>query len=126
MRSLVVAAVLLSGSVSAHAEFSFYSTPSAGPQRTPVGLYQHPRPLPVARPPKAKPIAQGFGNDVPLNSALRQILPDGMHAQLEPAVDPNALVSWKGGRPWDVVLRAAVAPLGITVHLTNNGVLLSR
>ena len=61
------------------------------------------------------PIAHGFGQQVPLAFATRQIVPTGVKISFGPGVDQTTLVSWSGGRPWIDVLRAAVQPLGLHV-----------
>jgi hypothetical protein len=126
MRCLAMLPLLAAIPLSAHAGFNLEATPSAGPMSVQLMPYQHPRALPVARPPRPKPVALGYGHDVALASALREILPDGVQAQLMPAVDPDAHVDWQGGKPWDVVLQEAVKPLGIKIRATNTSVVLFR
>lgn len=126
MRKSALWAAFMTIPIVAHADFVLRATPSSGPVSAQIPVYAHPQALPVARPPKPKPIAEGFGKDVPLESALRDILPVGMKSQLTAAVDPNSRVTWHGGRPWDVVLKDAVAPLGVSVRLAADGVVLSR
>lgn len=50
----------------------------------------------------------GFGRDVKLTEALKQIAPEGWHAYLKEEVvgkfDKNRLVTWRGGRKWIEVL----------------------
>ncbi len=65
--------------------------------------------------PLAIPVAHGFGQQVPLAFATRQIVPAGVKTTFGPGVDQTALVDWSGGRPWMDVLRAAVHPLGLHV-----------
>ena len=124
-------AVFLAFSASAHAGFQFEATPSA-PQPVvgaTAGLpspYARPQALPVAHPAPAKPVAIGEGSNVPLRSAVLDMLPQEIHPSYTDAVDPDAIISWHGGRPWDVVLREAVKPLGILVAVKGNDVTLSR
>lgn len=82
------------------------STPEAGGAETAA-----PR-LRRAAPP-AIPVAQGFGEGVPLRFALRQIVPARARVELADGVDPDLPVDWRGGRRWDRVLADAVAPLGL-------------
>jgi len=65
--------------------------------------------------PIAMPVAHGFGQQVPLAFAARQIVPAGVKTTFGPGVDQAALVDWAGGRPWIEVLRGAVHPLGLHV-----------
>ena len=65
--------------------------------------------------PLAIPVAHGFGQQVPLAFATRQIVPAGIKTTFGTGVDQAALVDWTGGRPWIDVLRVAVHPLGLHV-----------
>lgn len=65
--------------------------------------------------PPATPIANGFGRQVPLAFAARQIVPAGVKTTFGSDVDQSELVDWTGGGPWTQVLRNAVQPLGLHV-----------
>ncbi len=67
----------------------------------------------IRRPPPATPIAIGFGRQVPLAFAVRQIVPASVKTTFGPGVDQAAMVDWTGGGPWIGVLRTAVQPLGL-------------
>ena len=71
----------------------------------------------VARAPTmfAIPVAHGFGKEVPLAFATRQIVPAKVKVTFGPGVDYAALVDCKGGRPWTETLKAAVRPVGLRV-----------
>ncbi len=58
----------------------------------------------------------GFGSSIPLALALHQILPTDYGSSIEPDVDMNTLVSYKGGKPWRDTLRDALAPAGLSAH----------
>ena len=60
----------------------------------------------------------GFGNQVPLAFAIRQIVPAGVAVRYGPGADPAILVDWKGGAPWDQVLKASVKQAGLRVIVT--------
>jgi len=62
--------------------------------------------------------ASGFGSQVPLAFAARQIVPPGVSVRYGPGADPAMLVDWKGGAPWDQVLKASVKPAGLHVVVT--------
>lgn len=53
-------------------------------------------------------VRKGFGRDMKLTEALKQIAPQGWHAYLKEEVvgkfDKNRLVTWRGGRKWVEVL----------------------
>ena len=78
--------------------------------------------LPVSR----FKVAQGFGNDVPMSFAARQIVPASVSVRFGKGVDPAAAVSWRGGAPWNRVLAAAVRPLGLQIFTGATTVLISR
>ena len=126
MQKLAICAAIIAIPFTARADFVLTATPSSGPVTAQLPMYARPQALPVVRPPAPKPIAHGFGTDQPIVSALRDILPAGMKSQLGTAVDPQSRVSWRGERPWDVVLREAVAPLGVQVRQAADGIILTR
>ena len=66
--------------------------------------------------------ADGFGDQVPLSFACRQIIPPAVKVILGPGADPKALVDWKGGDTWNHVLRDAVKPLGLHLVMTTMAV----
>lgn len=57
--------------------------------------------------------AVGFGADMPLAFAMRQIVPPEYAFAFDPSVDHGARVSWTGGKPWDMVLTETLLPLGL-------------
>ena len=64
-------------------------------------------------------LATGFGTDVPLEFAARQVVPASLHVEYGETVDRQLRVSWQGGKPWWQVLHAVLAPLGL--HATMSG-----
>ena len=79
----------------------------------------------LARPRPRIPLAEGFGNQVPLSFAARQIVPRGVSIRLGPGVDADAPVTWAGSGPWNQVLATAVARLGYRVRVGWDGVTIS-
>jgi hypothetical protein len=75
-----------------------------------------PPPRPVAR--WRPPVAAGFGQDVPLEFAVRQITPRWVHVSYGDTVDRQARVTWKGGRAWNQVLGGVLAPLGLHMRMS--------
>jgi hypothetical protein len=123
----------------AHAEFVMLAPPAApaatgAPPGAPLDI--RPDPLgPNARkhvtsarkdPPAAIPIANGFGQSVPLAFAVRQIVPATIQVSYGPTADQDALVDWRGGRKWTRVLREAVRPLGLRVRLRRSTVTIGK
>jgi hypothetical protein len=75
---------------------------------------------PVHRP--SVVIARGFGHDVPLAFAVRQVVPPRMRVTFGDSVDRQIRVSWDGGKPWDKVLRGVAAPLGLHIVISPTAV----
>ena len=64
-------------------------------------------------------LARGFGRNVPLGFAIKQIVPASLHVDFDSMVDQDARVSWVGGKPWREVLHTTLMPLGI--HAVQSG-----
>lgn len=56
----------------------------------------------------------GFGKDIPLQLAIKQIVPDDMSVNLASGVDGNVKVSWTGEGGWRKALEQAIAGTGYT------------
>jgi hypothetical protein len=67
-------------------------------------------------------VAEGFGDQVPLRFAVRQIVPKAIKVTYGPGADPDAVVDWKGGQGWNWVLFRAVKPLGLRLVMTHTAV----
>ncbi len=83
----------------------------------------HPAPHPRDRDPS---VARGFGSQIPLAFAVRQIVPSTIKVLYGPGADQNALVDWQGGKRWSVVLAEAVRPLGLRIRVEARGVTISQ
>lgn len=70
--------------------------------------------------------ADGFGQDLPLVMAIRQIVPASFGFVFDDGIDLNSRVSWQGGKPWDLVLRDTLTPLGLDANIRGNVVSISR
>jgi hypothetical protein len=64
-------------------------------------------------------LAEGFGEQVPLRFAVRQIVPRAVKVTYGPGADPDAAVDWRGGQGWNRVLFRAVKPLGLRLVMTH-------
>ena len=71
-------------------------------------------------------VARGFGEAVPMSFAVRQIVPAAVRVHYGPGIDPDILVSWKGNRPWNQALAAAVRPLHLRIVTGTQTVLITR
>ncbi|UZO94536.1 Hypothetical protein RMP42_05183 (plasmid) [Roseomonas mucosa] len=80
----------------------------------------------TARPSVFFTAARGFGTDVPLSFAARQIVPAAFSVRYADNIDPNAPVSWVGEKPWNRALQDAIRPLGLRMTLVQGTVTISR
>ena len=106
----------------AQAEFLMLSAPdaSATPESDTPALHPKPTRRPLKRHvPAPEPAVSGFGDQVPLTFAIRQIVPPNFQVAYADDVQKDAPVNWKGGEPWRATLANAVRPLGLVV--TVNG-----
>lgn len=71
-------------------------------------------------------LAEGFGHQVPVSFAVRQIVPHAVKVRFAPGVDGAAFVTWSGGRPWNRVLATALRPLRLRMTTTTNSVMISH
>lgn len=62
----------------------------------------------------------GFGRDIPLAIALRQIVPPTFAFQFDPAINVGMPISWDGGAPWPETLQTILDPAGIMVDVRGN------
>lgn len=112
---------------------------SAPAKETPVGLNINPYPLEEAdhtapaleEAPAPEPeviawkggafdVVEGFGSDMPLALALRQVVPAEYAFSFGRGVNPGHLVSWEGGKPWNLVLGDMLRPLNIKALIEGN------
>jgi hypothetical protein len=96
-----------------NAEFVMVSPPAPEADAKPA----RPRPHPKLQPPAPDPALAGFGDQVPLHFAVRQIVPARFQVAFGETVNSDAPVDWKGGKPWRPTLSDAVRPLGLTVSV---------
>lgn len=103
----------------------------AAPQPLLQPAAQQPMPMqPQAQPQQAPMVmgagtyamAEGFGRDLPLVMALRQIVPPSYGFVFDPRVDLSRRISWQGGMPWDMVLQNTLAPLGLSARIQGTSV----
>lgn len=58
-------------------------------------------------------VIDGFGKDLPLALALRQVVPARYAFSFGQGVNAGTKVSWVGGKPWNEVLEATLTPIGL-------------
>jgi hypothetical protein len=145
MKRILPFLILLGLAHPAHAEFSMVSNEAETPSQTEPSPAPRPgpstahatakhaksrthsslRPSPARVSSTATPTASGFGAQVPLAFAIRQMAPDGYEIVFAPPADPNSPVDWRGGRPWTQALADAVQPLGLAVSVHDKTVTIS-
>ncbi len=105
---------------SANAEFLMVSQPAAeidARDPTPAANLRPKSTSRTLRRPAPQPVVAGFGDQVPLSFAVRQIVPARFQVAFGETVDSDTPVDWKGGKPWRPTLSDAVRPLGLTVSV---------
>ena len=124
-----MAAVLLMDISRADANFVLQS-PSGDPGPDFVDSGAAGGPAPAGADDSGQPVhwkmAYGFGNNVPLEFACRQIVPSAVKVTYGPGVNPATPVTWKGGDTWNHVLRDTVKPLGLQLQMTYMAVSIVR
>lgn len=84
------------------------------PQTAPSVNYA---PIMPQAPQSSYPMAVGFGADLPMMTAIKQIVPADFGLAFEAGVPGDMLVSWQGGRPWNDVLATVLAPHGLEARI---------
>ena len=124
MRIPIILAILATTTLGSTARADFVITsppPAADPPVVPGPQPRMPA-YPVHPTSTRFKIAYGFGHQVPLSFAVRQIVPPAITVTYRPGTDPNALVDWRGGQTWNRVLFAAVKPLSLRLVVTDTKV----
>lgn len=68
----------------------------------------------LAAPASADPV-RGFGRDVPMAAAMRQVVPDGWSVSYGVGVDSNQHVNWRGAEDWRQVVDRMATSRGLVV-----------
>lgn len=67
----------------------------------------------------AEPV-EGFGRQIPLSIALRQIAPVEYEFMFEDGIDTGDLVNWEGGKSWKVVLKETLERKDLSFVIQEN------
>lgn len=125
--SLAAAGLTVAGAMPARADLVLGGTPTI-----PVSAAASTSSLPPvaaptsARRPVALPIAKGFGEQVSLRFAARQIVPSSLALAIADDIDANTTVTWQGDRPWNRVLQDVLKPLDLRLTISGKTALISR
>jgi hypothetical protein len=121
MRSSMILTVLAATTLGAAARADFVITSMPQAPGPPTIVQANPDNSPDPSSTRFK-MAYGFGDQIPLSFAVRQIVPPAVRVTYGPGADRNALVDWKGGQAWNRVLLDAVKPLGLRLVMTHMAV----
>ena len=69
---------------------------------------------------------QGFGKDIPLTLALRQIMPDRYSFAFSEGVNRKTPISWEGGEDWRTTLRKSLQAKGLDMQIQNRIVRINK
>jgi hypothetical protein len=114
MRIPIILTVLTAITLTSAAQADFVVTSMPQATQPPLATEE---PANHAAPPRFKMVS-GFGDQIPLSFAVRQIVPSTIHVTYGRGADPNALVDWRGGQAWNRTLLNAVRPLGLRLVIT--------
>lgn len=90
----------------------------------PAAAQQIPLAAPVVDGMDATPV-QGFGKEIPLALALRQIVPPTYAYAFSSGEYAGRKVSWQGGKPWWIVLNDTLMAEGLSAVVSGNVVTIS-
>lgn len=71
-------------------------------------------------------VLDGFGSDIPLYFAVRQIVPEGKAIVFGEGIDQDKIVSWSGGADWLSILKRTATDQGLTVQVDGDVVRLTK
>lgn len=72
----------------------------------------------------AEPVLEGFGKEIPLALALRDIVPPQYAYSFVDTAYAGLIVSWKGGKPWLDVLNEALAQHRLAAAISGRAVVI--
>ncbi|MFA7276860.1 MAG: TcpQ domain-containing protein [Pseudobdellovibrionaceae bacterium] len=82
-------------------------------------------PTPQQEPAGAANVISGFGSDIPLALALRDIVPPSYPYAFEKSEYAGVRISWNGGLPWIKVLENSLTPVGLKATLNSDTLYIS-
>lgn len=68
----------------------------------------------------------GFGKDIPLESAAKQIVPSGWMVDYGDNVDTTTPISWGAANDWQSALSNAVSKAGLNAQFGSNSVIIAK
>ncbi|HAU29984.1 MAG TPA: hypothetical protein DCW68_07765 [Rhodospirillaceae bacterium] len=73
-----------------------------------------------------EPALEGFGKNMPLVIAMRQIVPTDYQFAFGSGVNMGAAITWEGGKPWNVVLKSVLEPMGLGLRVVDKVVYVEK
>lgn len=123
----IVSPVVISGSATDQSSYVLSSAPAqtapARPIKEVTDLSSATLTIPAAT---ANETVRGFGTQIPLALALRQILPVGYNFSIDQNIEIDTAVSYKGGKSWRETVKDMLAPAGLTMREQGAVVTVSR
>jgi hypothetical protein len=75
------------------------------------------QPAPIKAAASSNGIVQGFGKNIPLAFALRQVVPHEYNFTFAPGVEEGKPVSWSGGSDWQTVMGRMLSDNGLEARI---------
>ena len=105
--------------------------PGGEPEPLPLDISPYPLNKTSAKTPEAASTGDyseivGFGRELPLAFALSQVVPANYSYAFSQSIDTGAIVSWEGGKPWNMVLKDMLAKAGLKAEIQENRVLVTK
>jgi hypothetical protein len=69
---------------------------------------------------------QGFGTNIPLNIAIKQIVPSNVSVTYSPDVDQSSKISWNSGLSWNSTLRSSLKNVGLVSVENGSSLLITK
>lgn len=100
--------------------------PEADPAETVASPATTPAVVPTPVPTPAPELVEGFGKDIPLAIALRDIVPSHYAFSFSPREIAGTKISWRGGKPWQDVLKDALTAHDLDLVMNEGSILILR
>lgn len=100
--------------------------PEADPAETVASPATTPAVVPTPISTSAPDLLEGFGKEIPLAIALRDIVPSQYAFSFSPREIAGTKISWRGGKPWQDVLKDALTAHDLDLVMNQNSILILK